>query len=167
MIQIKKIDQKKFQKSPPHLRQGRRNISVQVDGGLSVGPSVRRQGSKDPHRHERKYSLTTLFCLSGAGFRRVFWARSFFWNICTLFKSFEMTDQITRNSMQTAFYFLFWVWYFKGMDVGIAHYKKTKTTNGKSSNKCGCCHFKLLIWQVTQNWRQPLEHIIRHIRHLE
>ena len=36
-------------------------FSAQVDGGLSRGSSVRRTGSKDPHRHELyEYLLVTI-----------------------------------------------------------------------------------------------------------
>ena len=34
----------------------RRKISAHVDGGPSGGSSVRRPGSEDPHRRERKFS---------------------------------------------------------------------------------------------------------------
>ena len=33
----------------------RRKISAHVDGGLSGGSRVRRPGSEDPHRRERKF----------------------------------------------------------------------------------------------------------------
>ena len=38
-----------------------RKISAHVDGGLSGGSRVRRPGSEDPHRRERKF-FNALFC---------------------------------------------------------------------------------------------------------
>ena len=55
-----KVDQKNFQTILPPLpppRHVRRKISAGVDGGLSGGSSVRRPGSEDPHRHQRKFSI--------------------------------------------------------------------------------------------------------------
>ena len=37
------------------FRRMRREISASVDGGLSGGSSVRRPGSEDPHRRQRKF----------------------------------------------------------------------------------------------------------------
>ena len=37
-----------------------RKISASVDGGQSGGSCVRRPGSKDPHRRERKFGIFTV-----------------------------------------------------------------------------------------------------------
>jgi hypothetical protein len=46
-------------------------ISALVDGGPSGGPRVRRPGSEDPHRRERKFGTflcqNSEFCLSALG----------------------------------------------------------------------------------------------------